>query len=500
MASEMVKTHQYEPLRTPPNWDGEARQLVVQLSRILDDLYRRFNRLRFEDLGRTLRKRIEDGEGGLSEVLQTASELTATVGNLESGVASLSLTAGGIAAAVDSNRLSFSANGLEIRNAAGVTVFKQDNDMGNLEVSGNLAATSGAIGGFTIADSAIHNGTSIYFGADGFVRLGGLIATDDPDGGPTLRGRDRLTLSVAEADYLALGDGEVSARFPLRAHCGFHVEPGDVTANAPNAYIDPATGKLYRVVGNTASAFSGRLDVDRTLVAIGGAVTLVAGVTGGVAPLTYKFEVSRNGASYALIPGTGASRSYTPASVGRYRFRLTVSDSASCSDTAYSDVVRAEFSSALTAAVTSSKSSVRAAADVTWTTEINGGTGQFDTAMLLYKDGQVIQSGGGQKLTRRLTEPGQYWARAQVLDMTTGASVTATSEKVVFSEPVRYGVTMESNTAIRIGPDAASAEVARIPAAGAIVQIGGAAVNGWLAIAWQGFAGYTAANKIVTLG
>ena len=59
-------THQYEPLRTPSGWDEEERRLILQLSQIFDDLFRRFNRLRFEDLGRALQQRIEEIEAQIA--------------------------------------------------------------------------------------------------------------------------------------------------------------------------------------------------------------------------------------------------------------------------------------------------------------------------------------------------------------------------------------------------------------------------------------------------
>ena len=42
---------QHEPLRVPGNWNTQERQFAVQLERILDDLYSRFNRLKLSDLG-----------------------------------------------------------------------------------------------------------------------------------------------------------------------------------------------------------------------------------------------------------------------------------------------------------------------------------------------------------------------------------------------------------------------------------------------------------------
>lgn len=75
----MASLQQYSPLRTPRNWSLEERKLIVQLTDIFDDLYKRFNRIRFEDLGSVLRDRIADTENNVIEVRQTAGELALMV-------------------------------------------------------------------------------------------------------------------------------------------------------------------------------------------------------------------------------------------------------------------------------------------------------------------------------------------------------------------------------------------------------------------------------------
>ena len=75
----MASLQQYSPLRTPRNWSFEERKLIVQLTDVFDDLYKRFNRIRFEDLGSVLRDRVADTENNVIEVRQTASELALMV-------------------------------------------------------------------------------------------------------------------------------------------------------------------------------------------------------------------------------------------------------------------------------------------------------------------------------------------------------------------------------------------------------------------------------------
>lgn len=48
---------QHQPLRTPEGWNRQEKMLLVQLDEILDDIYRRFGRLKLSDMG----KQMQDG-------------------------------------------------------------------------------------------------------------------------------------------------------------------------------------------------------------------------------------------------------------------------------------------------------------------------------------------------------------------------------------------------------------------------------------------------------
>ena len=72
---------QHEPLRVPGNWNTQERQFAVQLERILDDLYSRFNRLKLSDLGKDLSSEItgtaeasEQNAGDIQETRQAVKD------------------------------------------------------------------------------------------------------------------------------------------------------------------------------------------------------------------------------------------------------------------------------------------------------------------------------------------------------------------------------------------------------------------------------------------
>lgn len=61
-----------EPLRVPANWTGQDRQFVIQLERILDDIYGRF------------------GEGAVSDVIYESSTLKKIINRVKTAIVSAS--------------------------------------------------------------------------------------------------------------------------------------------------------------------------------------------------------------------------------------------------------------------------------------------------------------------------------------------------------------------------------------------------------------------------
>ena len=62
---EYSTIQQHQPLRVPSSFDKQGRALIVQLDEIFDDIYRRFGRLRVEDLGNKLKNLILiEGDNG----------------------------------------------------------------------------------------------------------------------------------------------------------------------------------------------------------------------------------------------------------------------------------------------------------------------------------------------------------------------------------------------------------------------------------------------------
>ena len=480
MAENNQSMHQYEPLRVPSNWSTDEKRFVMQLTEIFDDIYRRFGRLRFEDFGKALKQRITDTEGNVTEIVQTTE---------------------GIVLAVNNNRLEFTANGLIIKNASGDVVFSQDSATGNLELTGVLRALGGVIGGFTIGQNSLHNGTSIVLDSNGLVRLGDLTITDDAEFGPVVRTTGGLKFQIGDVSYLVLGEGVISAMFPLKALYGLDIDPNNTTSAAPNAHIDPTTGLIRRSTNTSGggSSVSAGIELGQTSITLGATVVIYGSHSGGTAPYTYVFAVSANGGAYQNVAGSGATRNYTPPATGNYRFRVIVTDSEGNSDTAYSAYLTvSQQQSSLNLEVYADKSTATAPVTVTWTMVASGGSGSHGYSMTIYKDGGYFDNTSSYSIAKLLTQPGTYYCTAILTDLVTLEQKTVTGGYVVVGggSQTQYAVTTGTNVNMRSGPGTGYGVVTQIPASGTQVQITGALSNGWYPVYWNGHSGYIIADYL----
>lgn len=518
MGEKYETTHQYEPLRVPSSWEGEERRLIVQLTELFDDLYRRFNRLRFEDFGGALRSRIESTEGDVidvqqtakglsvrvedaigdaSEAMQTAQGLFFRVNDIQGDVASLELTTAGMAAAVQNNRLRFSASGLEIINAQGEVVFRQDNASGNLTISGQIQAQSGRIGGFLIEPNCLSNGTSIVLSSDGYVRMGKLTITDDNNYGPVLRGDGGLCIMVNGSLYGVFADGKFTTQVPVDFKFGLFANPQKTTNLPANVYMDPTTGEILRTTatgsgGGTipeGDALYATVYTNKTSVYEGESVTITCNASGGKAPYTYKMSVSVNGGPLTAVSGSGSSRTYTMNTAGSYYFSMIVTDNASQTYEAYSGMVVCERKvSALTARIEVSKTTIAPGGLVTFTIFASGGSGNYRYYAQLGKDGVLYDSTDQQTtITYTLTQPGTYQMFVNVYDndATDVVFTSASSAYVTVVSANQYVTTKGSNVNVRKGPGTSYDIAGTISQSGTQVQITGGPENGFYQIWWS---------------
>ena len=137
----------------------------------------------FSQTASQLSARVTTADGKASQALQTANGFSARITNAEGDIASLELSLSGVVASVEGNRLVFDSNGLTIKNAAGETVFFSSAITGTLNITGNINAAGGTIGGFTIGDNSITapNGVKLYSSGN-FSTVNNLQLSSGTDG------------------------------------------------------------------------------------------------------------------------------------------------------------------------------------------------------------------------------------------------------------------------------------------------------------------------------
>ena len=215
----------------------------------------------FTQTASQLSARVTTADGKASQALQTANGFSARITNAEGDIASLELSLSGVVASVEGNRLVFDSNGLTIKNAAGETVFFSSAITGTLNITGNINAAGGTIGGFTIGDNSITapNGVKLYSSGN-FSTVNNLQLSSGTDGHhrnyamlTQASGFDELRImhSSGDADwgsvrfYAENGQAKVSVHSPLTVGGGLLLINLPTTTQQPNLYIDEA-GNLYR--------------------------------------------------------------------------------------------------------------------------------------------------------------------------------------------------------------------------------------------------------------
>jgi len=85
MANNTIRN---EPLRVPAGWKDQDKALIIQLQRLLDDLFGRFGKLRRKDLGTELNTLLDE----LIEAAGDLSDLIAFIGDTAMGTTATTVT------------------------------------------------------------------------------------------------------------------------------------------------------------------------------------------------------------------------------------------------------------------------------------------------------------------------------------------------------------------------------------------------------------------------
>ena len=93
--AKMIEQH--EPLRVPAGWKDQDRGLVVQLERILDDIYRHFRKVKKADLDQDVIDILTGLQNSIDDVADDLETLSGTVSGLADDIDAVDDKADGIA-------------------------------------------------------------------------------------------------------------------------------------------------------------------------------------------------------------------------------------------------------------------------------------------------------------------------------------------------------------------------------------------------------------------
>lgn len=174
MSSNYSTIQQHEPLRVPAGWGTQEKRFIAQLEETFDDIYRRFGRLRLEDMSESLQKEFR-GVNELGEEL--ATEITAR----ENGINVLTIKTGinnlgqnetlfsRLQTDEQSYALTFQKIGASGYTATGITTISED---GITVTNSNIRTkTVMSADGFKIFDTAVTPNKFI----GGIISVGGNI-------------------------------------------------------------------------------------------------------------------------------------------------------------------------------------------------------------------------------------------------------------------------------------------------------------------------------------
>lgn len=161
MANAMLKQH--EPLRVPAGWNEQSRALIIQLERVLDDIYRHFRKLGKKDLDPELLALLAVYDAAVALLGNTPMGTTATTAtgaiaehegdisgiNTKIGTTVLPTTAQTLTGAIDEHETDISGINTKIGNTALPTTAQT--------LTGAISEVDGDIGSVASELSALYS-------------------------------------------------------------------------------------------------------------------------------------------------------------------------------------------------------------------------------------------------------------------------------------------------------------------------------------------------------
>ena len=285
MANANASIQQHEPLRVPAGWGKQERAMVMQLDEILDDIYRRFGRLRLQDMGKAFRQSFADLEGNYTELIADVGLIETRVGDAEGNITTLQQTAEELVISVAGkydkvSGIDIVAAGIEISGSTYIKIksggkFLVDSgnfsidENGNVRINGSgtfsgaLSAATGTFAGSLSAATGTFAGT-----LSAACITSGTMSADRISGGTI----DATNVTITNLNASNITSGTMSAsRITSGTMSADRISGGTLTLGGSNN----ANGSL--IIKNAAGNTIGTWDKDGLSVTAGSFYETVTG-------------------------------------------------------------------------------------------------------------------------------------------------------------------------------------------------------------------------------
>lgn len=266
MADMLASIQQHEPLRVPAGWDKQERAMLMQLEGILDDIYRRFGRLRLEDMGKAFRKRIEDTEENVADIQQWADEIAITVADKYDKVSGIDIISAGIEIS-GSTYIKIKSGGKFLVDSGNFSIDENGNVNinGGGTFSGSLSAATGTFAG-TLSASCVTSGTmSADRISGGALTLGG---NNNVNGSLIIKNSAGNTIGTWNKDGLSVTAGSfyetVTGKYDKVSGIDITTAGVSITGNKYIRFNSGSEGIVYNngelIIGeNTSSLYGAKI-------------------------------------------------------------------------------------------------------------------------------------------------------------------------------------------------------------------------------------------------
>lgn len=216
--SDYSTIQQHQPLRTPQGWSGQEKALIVQLDEVFDDIYRRFGRLRIEDMNKEFRTAWEDEQGNVAQLIADVGGIELRVESAEGDISSLNTAVGQITISVANkydkiSGITITAEGIDISGSKYLKLESGNSLTLNSGATLNIKASGNSYNAVTMDNTGITIGTNgkLFVDANAGIEVKSSGQIEIKSGGKFIIDSTNFTID-SSGNVTINGNGEFSGK------------------------------------------------------------------------------------------------------------------------------------------------------------------------------------------------------------------------------------------------------------------------------------------------